>query len=410
MRFFLNLNQSLEAIRSNAFRAGVTIFIIALGITALVVVRTAIEGIKVGMSSSFSSLGANTFRIINRPSEVNFNRRGRDRQTYPPLTYREAKAFQEAFGETAPVSLSSPSFTIKVVYGSESTNPNVSLFGTDQYYPETAQRELAEGRFLSEEDLTLGRNVCVIGYEVKETLMPYGSALGKKVNLNGFICTVVGVFEKIGTSGLSGGADRTVMVPITTLLAQQYNLSNFTVSVFAAQAEEIDYLMAEARGTMRVVRGLPARESDNFSVAKSDAFVEQLVEQLSVVTITAQVIALITLLGASVALLNVMLVSVTERTREIGLRKALGATKSSILGQFLWEAIMICQVGALLGIAMGVLGGNVVSRLAFQAGFVVPWDWILIGMVACLLVGVASGLSPARKAAAVDPIEALRHH
>jgi len=408
MRFLLNLNQSLDAIRANAFRAGVTIVIIALGITALVIVRTSIEGIKAGMSSSFSSLGANTFRLQNRVSQVNFGRRGRRKQSFPLITYRQAREFQAQFSELAPVSITGGAGSVKVTYQNESTNPNIQLIGSDNYYLTTSRQTLAEGRGLSEEDVALARNVVVIGHEVKEAVLPYESAIGKKINLSGYVVTVIGVFEKMGTTGMSG-SDRTVLVPLSTLRTEVPNLGSLTLNVFAEDATQMEYLMAEAYGKFRIIRGLTARELDNFSVARSDAFVDQLVDQLGVLTISAQVIALITLLGASIALLNVMLVSVTERTREIGVRKALGAPARSIQSQFLWEAIVICQIGALLGIFLGIFGGNLVSNLAFEGTFVIPWDWVLIGMIVCFFVGVMSGYYPARKAARVDPIEALRH-
>ncbi|RMG75439.1 MAG: ABC transporter permease, partial [Bacteroidetes bacterium] len=341
MRFLLNLNQSLAAIRANLFRAGVTIFIIALGITALVVVMTSIEGIKTGMASSFSSLGSNTFRIENRSSQIVIGgRRGRRPQKFPPITYREAIDFKAQFGQFAPVSITgSGGGGAKVKYRDETTNPNISLNGVDENYLQTARFSLLEGRSVSQEDVALARNVVVLGYEVKEKLMPFERSLEKFVNVNGQMYKVIGTFEKMGTTGMSG-ADRSVVIPISTLRNKDPNLGSLTLNVFVEEASQITPIMEEARGQFRLARGLRATDEDNFSVAKSDEFVTQLLDQLKAVTIAAQLIAFITLLGASVALLNVMLVSVTERTNEIGLRKALGATKRNILGQFLWEAVV----------------------------------------------------------------------
>ena len=409
MRFLLNLNQSLDAIRANLFRAGVTIFIIALGITALVVVMTSIEGIKAGMAASFSALGSNTFRIENRSSQIVFGRGGGRRpQKFPPITYRQALDFKSQFGSLVPVSITgSGGGAAKVKYQDETTNPNISLNGADENYLRTARFTLLEGRSISQEDVALARNVVVLGFEVKENLMPYETSLEKFVNINGQIYKVIGTFEKMGTTGMSG-ADRSVVIPISTLRNKNPNLGSLTINVFVEEAGQINPIMEEARGQFRLTRGLRATDEDNFSVAKSDAFVSQLLDQLKAVTIAAQLIAFITLLGASVALLNVMLVSVTERTNEIGLRKALGATRRNILGQFLWEAVVICQVGGLLGILMGVSGGNLVSSLAFKGDFVIPWGWIFTGIIACLVVGVLSGYYPAWKAARVDPIIALQ--
>ncbi|MDX1908735.1 MAG: ABC transporter permease [Bacteroidia bacterium] len=411
MRLLLNINQSLEAIRANGFRAGVTIFIIALGITALVVVMTSIAGISKGMGETFSSLGANTFRIQNQASQVTFGGRGRTRQKRnPDITYREAVEFQTAFDTLSAgvVSITgSGPFNSRVKYRSTETNPNIQLVGTDQHIGETARYIIEEGRSLTSEDVALARAVVVLGYDVKEKLFPYETAVGKYVNVNSQIYLCIGSYAKMGTSGLSG-ADRTAVIPISTLRNHYPSTGSLTLNVYVPDAAEMEYVMAEAQGLMRLVRKLRLNDEDDFAVSKSDAFVEQFLQQIGVITMAATVIALITLLGASVALLNVMLVSVTERTMEIGLRKALGATKSHIRGQFLIEAIVICQIGGLLGILMGVIGGNIVSNLAFQGGFVVPWNWIIIGLIACFMVGIGAGYYPAWKASNVDPIESLR--
>ncbi|GAB4408295.1 MAG: ABC transporter permease [Bacteroidia bacterium] len=410
MRFYLNITQSLDSIRANIFRAGVTIFIIALGITALVVVMTSIEGIKAGMSESFSSLGSNTFRIENRSSQITIGgSRGRRPKAFPPITYREAQAFQEQFGPGVPVSITGSGGSIsQVKYQQTETNPNIQLIGTDQHYLKTARFTVLEGRSISSEDVALARNVVVLGHEVKEKLFPFEFAPGNYVNVDGNIYKVIGVFERMGTTGMSG-ADRSVVVPISTLRSKVPSLGSLTLNVFVEDANGMEAAMAEARGRFRAIRGLRLELPDNFSVAKSDEFVSQLIQQLGAVTLSATFIALITLLGASVALLNVMLVSVTERTNEIGLRKALGATRGHIQGQFLWEAIVICQLGGVLGVLMGVIGGNIVSNLAFKGTFVVPWGWMFIGLFACFVVGLGSGFYPAWKAARVDPIRALQH-
>jgi putative ABC transport system permease protein len=266
---------------------------------------------------------------------------------------------------------------------------------------------MSEGRFLSQEDVELGRNVVVLGFDVKDQLFPFGTSVGKTVTINNQVYEVIGAFEKVGTTGLSG-TDRNVIAPLSALRSQYSNMGSMTVNVFVEDPRKMDYAMEEATGIFRLVRGLPIREKEDFAISKSDSFVNQFLDQLWVITLSAQVIAFITLLGASVALLNVMLVSVTERTNEIGLRKALGAAKRNILLQFLFEAIVICQAGGLLGVVMGIFGGNLVSRLAFDGAFVIPWVWVIIGLVSCFAVGIGAGYLPARKAAMVDPIVALQ--
>lgn len=411
MQFLRNISQSIEAIRANAVRAGITIFIIALGITALVFVRTAIDGISYGLGSSFSALGTNTFTIRNNERTVRIGRRGRNarREKNPSITYRQAQAFKDDFEEIAPVSLTKwGGSTLQLTYQNEETNPNVSLTGTDENYLTTNRFDLAEGRGLSAEDVRLTRNVIVLGWEVKTQLFPFQEGVGNLVYMNGRAYKVVGILAEMGASGFNN-LDRQALIPISTLRRTNADLGSITLNVYAENADQIPFYMDEARQSFRIVRGLAPVDEDDFALIKSDAFVGQLLEQLQIITISAQLIALITLLGAAVALLNVMLVSVTERTREIGVRKSLGASKRNILGQFLWEAVVICQIGGILGFLLGVLGGNIVSSWIFDAAFVIPWGWLLTGATVCTIVGVVSGFYPARKAARVDPIVALRY-
>lgn len=383
-------------------------FIIALGITSLIIVMTSIEGVKSALTSNFASLGTNTFTIQHWSSGITRRGRGRQKQVFPEISYREALEFEEVF---AGLAVTSKSFeaggSFQVRYRDEETNPNTSVTGTDDRYFLTARYELSEGRNISPDDLSLARNVIIIGNEVKEKLFPYSSPIGQVVQVGSHSYTVIGLLKSFGTIG-RGGADRACFIPITTA-RNHYQENGILLSVFVQDARELSPYMAEARGAFRIARGLQPREEDNFSMSKADQFVEEILSNLSILTISAQIIAMITLLGAAVALLNVMLVSVTERTREIGLRKATGATRKAIQGQFLSEAIVICQLGGLLGILLGILGGNAISSFAFNTGFVIPWMWVLIGVLACLLVGVGAGMYPASKAASVDPIESLRY-
>ncbi|MEZ4773758.1 MAG: ABC transporter permease [Bacteroidia bacterium] len=410
MRILLNLNQSLDAIRANLLRAGITIFIIALGITALVVVMTSIAGVKSAMMNSFSSLGSNTFKIQNMASQVMFHGGGGQRVVkYPAIDYRDATEFKKQYEHLAVVSISgSAGGAFKLKYRENTTNNNIQLLGVDEDYLKTARYDLAEGRSLSEEDVSLGKNVIVIGAEVKDMLFPFESAVGNFVTVDGNMYKVIGAFAKMGTSGMFGG-DKIGMIPISTARNHFPNMGSLTLNIFATDPARMDYLMEEARGIFRLVRKVRADQDDNFAITKSDSFVSQFLDQMKVLTISAQVIAMITLMGASIALLNVMLVSVTERTNEIGVRKAMGASRRNILYQFLFEAIVICQLGGLLGILMGLFVGNLISTLMFNTGFVVPWNWIFIGLISCLVVGVGSGYYPAWKAARVDPIESLRY-
>ncbi|MFK7926284.1 MAG: ABC transporter permease [Bacteroidia bacterium] len=409
MRFLLSVRQSIDAIRKNLFRAGVTIFIIALGITALILVMTSIEGIRQGLTDSFAQLGTNNFRIVNRASAVQIGRRGRNRVRYPAITYREALDFKDKYADLANVSITtSGGGANQVKYRNETTNSNIQIVGGDEFYPQVASLAIAEGRGLIAEDVELARGVTILGGEVKQKLFPNSSAIGKIVYANGHSYKVIGVFESKGSSGIAG-TDKTMLIPLSTLRNHFNRIGSMTLNVFVADPAQIDYLVEEATGRFRLIRELRLEDQSNFSVVKSEEMLDQFFQQISVLTFAATAIALITLLGASVALLNVMLVAVTERTSEIGLRKALGAAKKDILRQFLYEAVVICQIGGIVGVLLGIALGNVVANLMFDGDFVIPWAWTLIGLVACFAVGVISGYYPAWKAAKVDPIDSLRH-
>ena len=410
MKLIQSISQSLEAIRANILRAGVTIFIIALGITALVGVLTSIDGIRAGMVSSFSRMGANTLNIRNWSADLQSSgNRGRRRKYFPPITFRQYQEFKENFGSIAIVGgegYGGGGLTAK--YLERETNQDMRLVGVDANYLKTARYEILEGRSIVEDDVNLGRNFAVIGHEAKQRLFPDETAIGKIVTIKKHKYKVIGVYDKVGNSSM-GGQDKVVTVPISTLRNHESYLGSLTLNIFVDDPLKIDYITEEAIGTFRLVRDLWPTEENDFSVTRSDSFVDRAMESLSVLTVSAQIIALITLLGASVALLNVMLVSVTERTNEIGLRKALGATNKNIRQQFLFEAVTICQIGGLLGIVLGLLAGNLVSKYLLQGNFVVPWLWLFIGLLSCFFVGIVSGYYPAHKASKVDPIESLRH-
>lgn len=359
---------------------------------------------------SFSTLGTNTFQIVRRSGSVRVQgRRSREKRN-PPIDYDQALEFKEVFEEIAPVSVSARGTGIATVRaGLEQTNPNISLFGVDENYLITARYTVVEGRAISVDDVESARKVVVLGHAVTEKIFPFSSPIGEKVSIDREFFTVIGAFKEMGTASSSGG-DKVVVIPVSTLRnAYPDPNRNFIISAFVSDISTLDPVMEEATGRFRLVRGLGPRNENNFDLEKSDAFVEEFVSNIRVITWGAMAIAIITLIGASVALLNVMLVSVTERTNEIGIRKALGATKKGIMTQFLTEAIVICQLGGITGVILGLIFGNIVSVSLLESSFVAPWLWIVIGLIACVVVGVSSGLYPAWKAAKVDPIDSLRH-
>ena len=404
-----NLRIATRAIRSNRVRAILTICIIAFGIMALVGILTAIDAIKSSLTSQFTMMGANSFTISSRGMNIQV---GNDKQrirNHALISYHEAIQFKEMFTEPAWVSVSFNATRLSTVkYGSEETNPNVSLLGVDENYLSVSGYEIETGRNFSSEEIQMNRRLVLLGSEIAGDIFPSGiDPIGKDITVAGLKLQVAGVLKSKGASQISG--DQICFMPITT--ARQYFSSpnmNFNITIMPLNPANLDVMAGEAEGVFRVVRNLDPTDESDFNVLKSDTILNMLLKNIRYVTLAATLIGIVTLFGAAVGLMNIMLVSVTERTREIGVRKAVGAKPVTIKYQFLFESIMIGQLGGILGIILGILMGNGIS-LMLKSSFVVPWFWVLTGIIVCFIVGVVSGYAPAVKAANVDPIKALHY-
>ncbi|NML37029.1 FtsX-like permease family protein [Chitinophaga sp. G-6-1-13] len=424
MRFLDIFSLAYRSVSGNRLRTGLTVSIIAVGITVLVGILTAIDSMKNSIYSSFASMGANSFSLRNRDMQVHIGNDGdkaskgnknqkkvRKSISNKPISYQEALAFKERYHFPATVSLNFRASGIATVYKDDKkTNPNVTVIGGDESYLDISNYTIRDGRNFNALDVSSGRNVAILGKDVAEKL--FGRKLKNVVNntirVGDVRYRVIGVLESKGSSNLMS-ADNVVITTVnnTRRIFNRPNAS-YQIGVAVKDIKQMEAAQGEAIGTFRVVRQLALNDEDNFTLSKSDSIAEMLFQSLGTVNLFAVAIAAITLFGSAIGLMNIMLVSVAERTREIGVTKALGATSKTIRKQFLYEAIIISTMGGLFGALAGMLLGNIVSIL-LKSSFVIPWAWILVGIALCAAVGLVSGIYPAYKASKLDPIIALRY-
>lgn len=404
-----NVKEGLRSIKANMLRSVLTALIVAIGITSLVGILTAIDGIEYSISESLSSLGANTFDIRSKFNRGN-NRDGLKEKNYSPLLLAEAQKFIGEYSYPATISLSARlTILAEIKHGSEKTNPNVNVTGVNEDYMPIKGLNIENGRNFSRFEIQYGSKVAVIGFQLAKTL--YGenkNPIGTEISFKGTQFKVIGTMAEKGELS-ENNFDNMVLIPIIVAnqLASGQGL-NYRLTVGIQDPEQMDYAMGEATGLMRKIRDDDVGNENSFDLEKSESLAQNLESITSGLRFGGFGVGFITLLGASIALMNIMLVSVTERTREVGVRKALGATPLRIRQQFVIEAIVVCVLGGIGGIILGILIGNLISRAIGIDTFVVPWLWMMVGMGICIMVGLFSGWYPASKASKLDPIESLR--
>ena len=410
-QLLFNLTLAFRAIRNNRLRSSLTIAIIGLGLMALIAILTSIEVLKAAVYSNFSSMGSNSFRITNDIIKQKKGNRmgGRSGSDGKDISYAEAKAFKERFKFPSVISISelgTPIATVK--FASEKTNPNIRVMGVDNEYLQIADTKMEQGRSFSDYELYTGSYSCILGNAIAKKLFKKPErAINNMVSVGDVKYRVIGVAEAKGGSMVMN-TDNIVYTPLATVRTVYGGQRSYLINVMVSDISLKKNAGEEAEGLFRVIRKLPLGVANDFSIGQNDNLVNNVLDMIGYIRAAALVIGIITLLGSVIGLMNIMLVSVAERTREIGVSKALGARSATIKQQFLSESVIISLVGGTIGIALGIVAGNMLG-IAFHTGFIIPWLWISVGFTLCAIVGIVSGIYPAIKASKLDPIEALRY-
>ena len=406
-----NIKIALGSIRAQLLRTVLTIVIIAIGITALVGILTVVSAIDYTLNSKFASMGSNTFSI--NQYEFRTRNQGGDEveKINPIISYPEAKAYKEKFNY--PFTRTSLSFTAtgraEVKFDNEKTDPEIAVLGVDEYFTANNGFEVTQGRNFNGFDISNNTYTCIVGSDfATKGLLKDVNPIDKIISIRGAKFKVIGVLKEKGST-FGNNQDLRVLIPIQVARSLFSAPSiNYTISTMVDKKEFFEAAVDNATVTMRQIRKLNPVEENNFGISRSDDLVNRIAEMTGVLSISAWIIGIITILGSSIALMNIMIVSVTERTREIGVRKSLGAKRKTIAWQFFMETLLIGQIGGVVGIIFGILVGYLMATV-MEFGFVIPWGAILAAVITSFIVALVSGLYPAIKASKLDPIEALRY-
>ena len=405
-----NIKIALGSIRAQLLRTVLTILIIAIGITALVGILTVVSAIDYTLNSKFASMGSNTFSI-NQYEFRTRNQGGEVEKINPIISYPEAKAYKEKYNY--PFTRTSLSFTAtgraEVKFENEKTDPEIAVLGVDEYFTSNNGFEIVQGRNFNGFDISNNTYNCIVGSDfASKGLLKDVNPIDKIIAIRGAKFKVIGVLKEKGST-FGNNQDLRVLIPIQVARSLFSVPSiNYTISTMVDKKEFFEEAVNNATVTMRQIRKLNPVEENNFGISRSDDLVNRIAEMTGVLSASAWIIGIITILGSSIALMNIMIVSVTERTREIGVRKSLGAKRKTIAWQFFMETLLIGQIGGFVGIIFGILIGYLMATV-MEFVFVIPWGAILAAVITSFIVALVSGLYPAIKASNLDPIEALRY-
>jgi putative ABC transport system permease protein len=416
MKSIDTLVMSLQAIRTNKLRSSLTLVGIVLGVASIIAVMTGISVVQGTMEKEMSVLGSQTFQVQKWPVGFANDEERREAMKRPPMTLSDAQAIRDYVETVDIVGAEIWEFGFKAEYRGQETNDNIAIVGGTPEYPQNNTHFVGQGRNISQMDVrTASRNI-VIGFAIAQRLFPFVDPVGRDIRVDGRQYRVIGVFDE-KKSAFNSSYDSYVLMPVSTFLNTYGDTDrdgfprSVNITVHAKSPDVVADAIEETRDVLRRVRGVSRGEPDNFSYFNSEGMIRQFNQMTAGVKIGAFVVGIIALLVAGIGIMNIMLVSVTERTKEIGIRKALGAKPRFILRQFLLEAIMLCNLGGLIGVILGVGLGNALIKLGMSSSFesAVPMEWAVIGLVFCTVVGILFGMLPAVKASRLNPIDALRY-
>ncbi|MBA3543387.1 MAG: ABC transporter permease [Chthoniobacterales bacterium] len=409
MNFREILSMALASVGANKLRSSLTMLGITIGVFSVISVMTAIGAMQASIETGLTIFGSNIFQFAKYPVTVHAGGAGSKKyENRRDISYREAQRYAELMEANAQeICLKVFDDGKQAVYNGIKTTPSLTIVGTNKSFLAANAYSLAYGRNLNDEDVALSRRVIIVGREIERRLFPHESPIGRVIKLGGHTYTIVGVLEERGTA-FGRSQDDIVALPITRYF-EDYGSANRTVNIATQSSSQVDYNRTFDRGVgaMRIARGLRAEEENDFEIYTNDSLKSAFLSIADVIRIGAFVISTIALLAAGIGIMNIMLVSVTERTKEIGVRKSIGARNRDILRQFLAEAVFISEAGGILGILLGVLGGDLLA-LWLKVDLIFPIGWAIAGLLVCSAIGIGFGLYPAYRAASLDPIEALR--